>query len=37
MLRIKKAKQALQQGFSGRSSWLLQNLGLNKREKYLAF
>ncbi len=27
MLRIKITKRALQQGFSGRSSWLLHNLG----------
>jgi hypothetical protein len=28
MLRSKIGKQALQQGFSGRSRWLLHNLGL---------
>ena len=28
LLRIKIVKQALQQGFSGRSRWLLHNLGL---------
>jgi hypothetical protein len=30
MLRSKIVKQALQQGFSSRSRWLVQILGLNK-------